>query len=58
MENLAPAAPLSQIPNNVAAENLLAKKRQLRALKRVLIAKAEVRRLTSLVGRRRVTAAR
>jgi hypothetical protein len=34
----------------------LAQKRQIQALKRVLIAKAEVRRLRSLIGRRRITA--
>ncbi len=33
---------------------MLEKKRQVRALKRVLAAKAEVRRLRSLMGRRRV----
>ena len=46
----------SRSPQRQAAEVLLAQKQQIRALKRVLIAKAEVRRLKSLVGRRRVTA--
>jgi len=35
---------------------LLAQKEQIRALKRILIAKAEVRRLKSLIGRHRATA--
>jgi len=38
------------------ADALLAQKRQILALKRVLIAKAEVRRLKSLIARRRATA--
>jgi hypothetical protein len=38
------------------ADAVLAKKQQIRALKRVLVAKAEVRRLRSLLGRRRVSA--
>lgn len=37
-------------------DTLQAQKRQIRALKRVLIAKAEVRRLKSLIGRHRVKA--
>jgi hypothetical protein len=48
-EKAAPAQP--------QADTLLAKKRQIQALKRVLIAKAEVRRLQSLLGRRRINAA-
>jgi hypothetical protein len=44
------------VPSKVDANALLTKKRQIRALKRVLIAKAEIRRLKSLVGLRRVTA--
>ncbi len=43
---------------DLAARNadpvLLAQKRQIQALKRILIAKAEVRRVKSLIGRRRV----
>jgi hypothetical protein len=44
-------------PAHSHADVLLEKKRQIRALKRVLIAKAEVRRLKSLVGRRRISPA-
>ena len=53
-----PVVPLENLPSapREAADVLLAQKRQIRALKRVLIAKAEVRRLKSLLGRRRVTA--
>jgi hypothetical protein len=45
------------VPVQSRADTLLEQKRQIRALKRVLIAKAEVRRLKSLVGHRRVNAA-
>ena len=48
-ENIAPATVHR-------ADVLLAQKRKIRALKRVLIAKAEVRRLRSLVGRQRIKA--
>jgi hypothetical protein len=44
------------VPAPPQADTLMAQKRQIRALKRVLIAKAEVRRLKSLVGRRRISA--
>lgn len=43
---------LEPVPTH-SAEALLAQKRHVRTLKRILIAKAEMRRLKSLVGRRR-----
>jgi hypothetical protein len=46
----------SELAPRPPRDGLLAKKQHVRALKRVLIAKAEVRRLQSLVGRRRITA--
>jgi hypothetical protein len=55
MEQRTPPADTRSAPREPAAV-LSEQKRQIRALKRMLIAKAEVRHLKSPIGRKRITA--